>query len=151
ERRLEQVARADGDAQGEDALAGAARRVLVDGEAGVDATALQEQAADGRARALGGDEDNVDVGRRDDAGLLAVDDAEAVREVEGLAFRQVRLERRPVFLLSGVGKQVLDDGALRGGLFEWEERLARLPAVLHRLVPRTRAGPLADDHVDAVV
>ena len=61
----------------------------MDGEAGVDALAFEEQPADRRARALRGDEDHVDVLGRDDAGLVVVDDAEAVREVERLAGGQV--------------------------------------------------------------
>ena len=71
------------------AVAGPAGGVLVDGEAGVDALAFEEQPAHRRARALRGDEDDVDVLRRHDAGLVAVDDAEAVREVERLARGQV--------------------------------------------------------------
>ena len=57
------------------------------GEAGVDAAAFEEQPADRRARALRGDQDHVDVLRRHDAGLVAEDDREAVREVQRLARR----------------------------------------------------------------
>ena len=67
----------------------------MDGEAGVDALAFQEQPAHRRARSLRRHEDHVDVLGRHDAGLVLVDDAEAVREIEGFAGRQARLELRP--------------------------------------------------------
>src|SRR3569623_70358 len=151
EGRLEQVARADGDAQRLGALGGLAGGVLEDGVAGVDALALEEEAADRRARPLGGDEDHVDVLGRHLAGLGVVDDAEAVGEVQRLALGQERLQGRPEVLLAGVAEQVLDDRAALGRLLEGEQGLARLPAVLDGLVPGARLLALADDDVAAVV
>ena len=57
----------------------------MDGEAGVDALAFKEQPAHRGAGALRRDQDDVDVLRRHHAGLVAVDDAEAVREIQRLA------------------------------------------------------------------
>ena len=87
-------------------------------------------------------------------GELVVDVAEAVREVERLAGRDVLLDRLPDDGLRGVGREHHDHVALRGGLFDGEERLARHPAVLDRALPARiglRGLALADDHVDAVV
>ena len=138
--------------QGQAAVAGPAGGVLVDGEAGVDALAFEEQPADRGARALRRDQDHVDVLRRHDAGLVAVDDAEAVREVQGLA------------AWSGSGLSVghcsfWPASESRywmmvprcGGLLEREERLAGHPAVLLGQVPALPPFAQADDDVDAVV
>src|SRR5205085_1758618 len=54
-------------------------------------------------------------------------------------------------LLTGIGKEILNDSAAAGGFWNVEERFVRLPAVLHRQVPALRAGPLADDDLDAIV
>src|ERR1051325_2745699 len=132
EGRLEQVAGADGDAGRETAIEGPAGRVLMNG---VDALAFEEEPAHGSPRAFRGDEDDVDVRRRDDAGLVLVDDREAVREVEGLALGKQRLELGPLVLLTGVGEEVLDDGAARGRFLPGEGRLAWGPAIPLRQIP----------------
>lgn len=62
----------------------------------VDTTALLEEGADGTARALGSDEDNVNILGGDDTGVFLVDDGEAVAEVEGLALGDVRLHHFPL-------------------------------------------------------
>src|SRR5262249_5662122 len=62
-----------------------------------------------------------------------------------------RFQRRPLFLLAGVGEQILNDGAALGRLLHWEESLARDPAVLLSEVPASALFAQADDHVDAVV
>src|SRR5947209_8822539 len=101
----------------------------MDGVAAVDALALKEKPAHRRPGALGSDQDHIDVPGRNDAGLVAVGDAEAVREVKRLAGGQQRLEGRPLFLLAGVGKQVLHDRAPLGRLLQRKKGLARYPAV----------------------
>ena len=152
ERGLEQVARADGDAERQAAVAGPAGVVLVDRVAGVDPAAFKEQPADGRARAFRGDQDHIDVLRRNNAGLVLIDDAEAVREVQRLALGQVRLDHGPLLLLARVGEEVLDDRSAACCFFEGEERPARLPAVLPGEVPTPPALlAQADDDPHAVV
>jgi len=64
------VAGSDGDAEGDGLLLGRAGDVLVDGNRRVDASALEEEGSDGSAGTLGGDEDDIDVGRDLDLGLL---------------------------------------------------------------------------------
>ena len=81
---LVEVAGADGDTEGDGLLLGLAGDVLVDGNGGVDTAALTEEGADGAAGALGGDEDDVDVGGNLDLGEVLEDGGEAVGEVEGL-------------------------------------------------------------------
>ena len=81
---LVEVTGADGDTEGDSLLLGLASNVLVDGERGVDATALTEEGADGTAGALGGDEDDVNVGGDLDLGEILEDGGETVGEVEGL-------------------------------------------------------------------
>lgn len=58
---LVQVAGTDGNTNGDGLLLGLAGDVLVDGNGGVDTTALLEQGADGTAGTLGGDQDDVDI------------------------------------------------------------------------------------------
>lgn len=69
----------------ENPVAHLARNVLVDSDRGVDAPALLEQGADSSSRALGGNEDDINVRRGHDTGVLLVDDREAVSKVESLA------------------------------------------------------------------
>ena len=148
---FEQVARTYADAQRHHAFECAPRGVLEYGVARIQAAALEEHAAQRSPRAFRGDQDHVYVGRRHDARALLVGDAEAVREVERLARREVFLDRRPYGDLPGVGEQVLDDRCAPGGLFDPEERLARYPAVGDGLVPAFRAFALSDDDVEPVV
>lgn len=81
---LVEVAGADGDTKSDGLLLSLASDVLVDGERGVDTTALTEEGSDGSARALGGTEDDVDVGGNLDLGEVLEDGGETVGEVKGL-------------------------------------------------------------------
>ena len=81
---LVEVAGADGNTEGNSLLLGLAGDVLEDGDGGVDATALLEEGADSTAGALGGDEDDVNVGGYLDLGEVLEDGREAVGEVESL-------------------------------------------------------------------
>lgn len=81
---LVEVAGTDGDTKGDGLLLGLASDVLVDGERGVDTTALTEERSDGSARALGGTENDVDVGGNLDLGEVFEDGGETVGEVKGL-------------------------------------------------------------------
>ena len=84
ERRLVEVATADGDAQRNRLLLRLAGHVLVDGNGGVDTPSLTEEGPHGTAATFRGNEDDVDVGRNVDAGLRFEDRGEAVGEIEGL-------------------------------------------------------------------
>jgi hypothetical protein len=81
---LVHVSGADGNTEGDGLLLGLAGDVLVDGNGRVDTTALTEESADSAARALGGDEDDVDVGGDFDLGEVLEDGGEAVGEVKSL-------------------------------------------------------------------
>ena len=81
---LVEVTAANSNTKGNGLLLSAASDVLVDGEGGVDTTALLEERADGTAGALGGNEDDINVGGDLDLGEILEDGGEAVREVEGL-------------------------------------------------------------------
>jgi hypothetical protein len=85
---LVHVSGTDADTEGDSLLLGLASNVLVDGDGGVDATALTEEGADGTAGALGGNEDDVNVGGDFDLGEVLEDGGETVGEVESLS--QVR-------------------------------------------------------------
>ena len=87
----EEIAGADGDAEGKGAFLGPSGGILEDGKAGVDAAAVQEVQAHVAARALGRHQDDVDVFRRNDLGLLFVDNGKAVGEIEGIASDSGRL------------------------------------------------------------
>jgi hypothetical protein len=81
---LVEVAGTDGNTHGDGLLEGLAGDILVDGNGAVDATALLEERANSAARALGGDEDHVNVGGDLDVGAVLEDGRETVGEVEGL-------------------------------------------------------------------
>lgn len=81
---LVEVAGANGNTHGDGLLLGLAGHILVDGEGGVDATALLEKGADGAAGTLGGAEDDVDVSGDLDLGEILEHGGETVGEVEGL-------------------------------------------------------------------
>jgi hypothetical protein len=85
---LVHVSGTDADTESDSLLLGLASNVLVDGDGGVDATALTEEGADGTAGALGGNEDDVNVGGDFDLGEVFEDGGETVGEVESLS--QVR-------------------------------------------------------------
>jgi hypothetical protein len=85
---LVHVSGTDADTEGDSLLLGLASNVLVDGDGGVDATALTEEGADGTAGALGGNEDDINVGGDFDLGEVLEDRGETVGEVESLS--QVR-------------------------------------------------------------
>jgi len=86
---LVEVTRADGDTESDSLLLGLAGDILVDGNGRVDTTALTEESTDGTARALGSDEDDVDIRRDLDLGLVLEDGGETVREIEGLQVERV--------------------------------------------------------------
>ena len=148
---LEEITRTDADAEGHHALEGVSRRILEDGETRIETASFEEHPPQRGARSLGGDQDHVHVGRRDDARALLVGDAEPVREVECLAGREVFAERGPHGDLACVGEQVLDDRAALGRLLDAEERLPRYPAVGDGPFPTAGALALAYDDVEAVV
>ena len=118
ERRLEQVAGADGDATSQAAVERSASGVLMNGIAGVDPLAFQEIAADGGSGAFRRHEDDVDILGWDHSRLIGIYDAEAVRKVEGLAGSQLRFEFGPIFLLAGIREQILDNRPAAGGFFQ---------------------------------
>jgi hypothetical protein len=76
--------------------------VLEDSERGVDTSAFFKERADGTAGTLGGDEDNVNVRGRNNAGEVLVDNGKPVREVEGLALGEERLDFGPRLTLSSI-------------------------------------------------
>lgn len=78
------VSGTDGYTEGNSLLLGLAGDILVDGDGGVDTTALTEEGADGAAGALGGNEDDVNVRGDLDLGEVLEDGGEAVGEVESL-------------------------------------------------------------------
>lgn len=81
---LVHVSGANGNTEGDGLLLGLAGNVLVNGDGGVDTTALAEESADSAAGALGRNEDDVNVGGNFDLGEVLEDGGETVGEVEGL-------------------------------------------------------------------
>ena len=152
ERGREEVAGTDGNADGETAFLSAAGGVLEHGEAGVDAGAAEEIAADIEAGTFRRDHDDVHILRRNDAGLLVVGDREAVREIERVTGFEIGFDGRPDDALGGVGDEEFDDGAALDGFGHREEGLAGHPAVGDGAVPVAfELWRLADDDLEAVV
>ena len=84
EGRLVEISGTDTDTESDGFFLGFAGDVLEDGEGRVDASAFFEETADCATGTLGGTENDVDVGGRDDTGQILIDDGETVREVQGL-------------------------------------------------------------------
>jgi hypothetical protein len=62
-----------------------AGNILEHGDGGVDTTSLTEESSDSSARALGSNEDDIDIGGNVDLGLVFEDGGETVGEVESLS------------------------------------------------------------------
>ena len=148
---FEQVSRSDADTECNDTVVSAARSILIDGIARIESLALKEQTAQRRSRTLRSDHDHIHVGRRNDASTVIVGDAEAVREVECLAGRQVLLHGRPYGNLTRIRQQILNDSTAFAGLFDIEQVLSRNPTVCYGLVPRLRVLALTHNDIETVV
>ena len=130
----------------------AAGGVLGHGETGVDADAGEEVAPHGCAGAFGGHQNDIHVLGGVDAGQVAIDPAEAVGEVERLAFGEMGLDAGPDGFERAVVDEHHDDGGFGAGFFDVEEGLAGFEAVLDGAFPvALETGVLADDAPDAVV
>jgi hypothetical protein len=90
---------------------------LVNGDGGVDTTALTEEGSDSSARSLRGNKDDIDIGWDLNLGKVLEDRGETVGEVESLSWLtgkhtflrltylslgQLRLDRRPCLALSSI-------------------------------------------------
>jgi hypothetical protein len=150
-RRFVTVTGTDGDTECDGLLLGVTGNVLVDGDGRVDTSTFQEQGSDSSTGTLGGDQDDVDVLGRDNTSVLLVDDGETVGKVQGLALGDQGSELRPCLGLSGVGKQVHDDGTLVDGLFDTEQGLSGNPTVFLGLLPGFTAFTDTDNDLEAVV
>src|SRR5262249_12864264 len=109
--RLEQRTATDADAQRQAAIAPAAGCILVNRVARGDALAVHEATSKSGARTARGNQEHVDVGRRDDTGLIRVDDAEAMCEDKRLALLETWTHGRPLLFLTGIGEEVQQQGA----------------------------------------
>src|SRR5271168_3255847 len=64
-----------------------------------------------------------------------------------LSFGQLRLDRRPRLTLGSIAEQVHDNGALRNSFIHLEQVLARDPAILFCLLPRSPVFANANDDI----
>ena len=117
------VTGANGDTNSDGLLLSLASNVLPNSNGRVDTAAFLEESTDSAAGTLRGNEDDVDVFRRNDVGVVLVDDRETVGEVEGLALGDEGRDLGPCLRLGGVGEQVHDDGSTLDGLLNGEESL----------------------------
>ena len=131
----EEIARADTDTESHTAFFGVAGRVLMNRKAGVDARAAEEVAANVEAGTFRSNEDYIHVFRRNDFGEIVINDRETVAEVEGVARIQIAFDLRPADFLRSIRQEVLNNGTLLNGFFDFEERFARHKAVFFRAVP----------------
>jgi hypothetical protein len=131
-------------------LLGLASEILENGDGGVDTTSLAEESSNSSARALGGNEDNVDIRGNIDLSLVLEDWGETVREVESLwelaktiaqdgshylSLGDLGLDCWPGLTLSSITEQVHDDGTLGDSLINIEEVLSWDPAILLSIFP----------------
>lgn len=81
---LVQVSATNSDTESNCLLLGVAGYVLEDGDGGIDSAALTEKSSNGSTRALGSNEDDIDIGWDIDLGLVLENWGETVGEVKGL-------------------------------------------------------------------
>lgn len=140
---------------------------MEDGDGGVDTTSLAEESSNSSARALGGNEDDIDIGGNIDLGLILEDRGETVREVESLkisiyieswnffftylALGDLGFDCWPGLTLSGVREQVHDDGALGDSLINFEEVLSWDPAILLGVLPRLAVLADTDNYIQSII
>lgn len=148
---LVKVTGTNGDTKGNSLLLGVTGHILVNGNGRVDTTALKEKSSDSSARTLGSNEDDINVLRGNNVGVLLVDNRETVSKVESLALGDKRSNLVPGLRLSGVGEKVHDDGTLVDGLRDVEESLSGNPTVLLSLLPRLTTLSHTDNDLKAVV
>jgi len=117
----------------------------------VDSTTLLEERADGAARTLGGNKDDINILRGNDTSVLLEDNGETVGEVESLALGDEGSDLGPCLGLSSVGEEVHDDSTPVDGLLDGEEGLSGHPAVLNGLLPGLAILADTDNHVEALV
>lgn len=82
---LVQVSTSDTNTKSNGSLLCVTSDILEDGDGRVDTTTLAEKGSDGSARSLWCNEDNIDIGRNVNLGLVLEDWGETVREVESLS------------------------------------------------------------------
>jgi hypothetical protein len=165
---LVEVSGADGDTKSNGLLFSLLGDVLENGDGRVDTAALTEETSDSAAGTLGSDEDDVNVGGDVNLGQVLEDGRETVGEVESLVrlalcflhiwrgsayllLGQKRLDGGPRLGLGSIGEQVHDIGGLLDSLINVEQVLARNPAILLGLLPRSTVLPYTDNDVETVV
>ena len=99
----EEIARADGNTECNRTLLSATGRILMDGEAGIDAGAFEEVDSHTAPGSLGGNQRHVHMRRRDHAGIILERDGESVREVKHIAFVEMFHNAGPLRTLTGIG------------------------------------------------
>jgi len=168
---LVEVTRSDTNTKGNGLLLGLTGDILVDGNGGVDTTAVLEESSDSSSGSLGGNEDDIDIGGNINLGLLLEDWGETVGEVEGLcdfwlvwcvphmdeggdvylSLGDLGLDSRPGLTLGSIGKQVHDDGTLGDGLVDLEESLSWNPAIFLGILPRLTVLSDTDDNLQSLI
>lgn len=118
---LIEVPRPNSDTESNGLLLGLSGDILPDGNTGVDTTALLEESSDGASRAFWSYEDDIDIGRGDNVGIVLVDNREAMREVKGLALGDQGCNLGPGLRLGGIGEEVHDDRSTVNCFFDWEK------------------------------
>lgn len=112
ESRFKQVTGTDTDTDGQRAVFGTTRCILVNGIRAVQSAALEEHRTQRRTRTLGSYHDDIDISRRDDVSAFLIRNSETMREVQSLARSQVLLDLGPYGNLGSIGQQHADDGTL---------------------------------------
>ena len=118
---------------------------------GIDSASVQKIGAHTAARAFGSHQDHINIIRRNDAGLLLIDNGKPVRKIKRISLVETFLQLGPYCSLSCIGKKILDNCASFGGFFEGKKRLARNKPVRNGAVPIFIAFELPDDDRKAVI
>jgi hypothetical protein len=164
---LVQVSRSNTNTESNRLLLSVTSNILENGDGGVNSTTLTEESANGAARSLGGNKDNIDISWHINLGLVLEDRGETVGEVEGLkisiwvnalrakiaylSLGDLGLNSRPGLTLSSIREQVHDDSTLSDSLINFEEGLSRDPAILLSILPRLTVLSNTNHNIETLV
>ena len=151
ESRFEQITRTHAYTECDNTIFCTAGSILINSIARIQTATLQEHTTQAGSRTLRCNHDYIDIGRRNDMGTLLIGNAETMREIERLSGCQIRFDARPNLDLSGIGKQVLDNGGTLASLFDFKKRLTGTPPVGNGLLPCFSAFTLSHNHIETVI